>query len=775
MNNKYQTFLPSEKKSDREKNANNKQWYKDHIEYGKGLITAEGGERSVRQSFKTKKINYDIYADIINVDDYKDLLEPMEMSGSMVNSIQNHPIINPKLTLLQGEELNRAFDWRCVAINEDAVSSKEAKKLELLRAVAIAHIESDNVDNTALKAELTKLDKYLNYEYQDIAELTSTRILTYLYERENLKTLFNQGFLDALLVGEEIYKVDIIAGEPKVRKVDPLKIYVHRAGDSSDIEDSDMIFEIDYLPIGTVIDTFHEDLNIKQIAALEDQTSYKGNDKYKEERNTNMKHSVEWYGIEHDFSSSVSNEFGSPYDLEGNVRVLRCSWRGRRKLYQRTYLDSEGQSHVDYKSANYVAKKDEGEKIKELWVNEWYESVELGDEIYVNMNPKEVQIRSNSNISKCSSGYVGTFYNTNSSKAISMMDRARPFLYQYNVFMHKLMVTYANDPGSILQIDTAYMPDGWKPDKWFFYMKNLKMQVVDSRNEGIKPGMNNATNGYLQGAAGQDIAQIIGMLEYLENQISVITGITEQRQGNVSNRETVGGIERSVTQSSHITEPWYYTHDQVKKRVMSVLLEYAKYAYADEDNKIIPHITDDLGVTYLKLNGKDIVDSDIGIFITDSSKNKELIGIMKQLGQSMIQNDKINASTLIDIYSTNSISSMRRKIERVEQLKDEQIAEQQKQASEIENAKLQAESQSKEADRTSKENIEAAKIEKDILIEQMKLEYVDGTQEEAKLRLEELKQKQQNELDKLGLTEEIRSNKAKEDIDRQKIRTSNKV
>jgi hypothetical protein len=33
-----------------------------------------------------------------------------------------------------------------------------------------------------------------------------------------------------------------------------------------------------------------------------------------------------------------------------------------------------------------------------------------------------------------------------------------------------------------------------------------------------------------------------------------VMGITPQREGQVSNRETVGGVERSVLQSSHITE-----------------------------------------------------------------------------------------------------------------------------------------------------------------------------------------------------------------------------
>jgi hypothetical protein len=41
-----------------------------------------------------------------------------------------------------------------------------------------------------------------------------------------------------------------------------------------------------------------------------------------------------------------------------------------------------------------------------------------------------------------------------------------------------------------------------------------------------------------------------------------IAGVSAQRQGQVENRETVGGVERAVNQSSHITEYWFMSHDK---------------------------------------------------------------------------------------------------------------------------------------------------------------------------------------------------------------------
>ena len=46
------------------------------------------------------------------------------------------------------------------------------------------------------------------------------------------------------------------------------------------------------------------------------------------------------------------------------------------------------------------------------------------------------------------------------------------------------------------------------------------------------------------------IQNLLGILTFIENRIQDIVGITPQRKGAVESRETVGGIERSVKQSS---------------------------------------------------------------------------------------------------------------------------------------------------------------------------------------------------------------------------------
>lgn len=76
--------------------------------------------------------------------------------------------------------------------------------------------------------------------------------------------------MDALAVGEEIYKCDIVGGEPVVEKLNPLKVRVFRSGYSNRIEDADMVILEDYWSPGRIIDTYGEVLTSKDLKYIEE-------------------------------------------------------------------------------------------------------------------------------------------------------------------------------------------------------------------------------------------------------------------------------------------------------------------------------------------------------------------------------------------------------------------------------------------------------------------------------------------------------------------------
>ena len=46
-----------------------------------------------------------------------------------------------------------------------------------------------------------------------------------------------------------------------------------------------------------------------------------------------------------------------------------------------------------------------------MWVNEWWEGVKIGRDIYLNIRPRKVQYNKANNPSYCHPGIVGQIYN----------------------------------------------------------------------------------------------------------------------------------------------------------------------------------------------------------------------------------------------------------------------------------------------------------------------------------------------------------------------------
>jgi membrane protein involved in colicin uptake len=280
------------------------------------------------------------------------------------------------------------------------------------------------------------------------------------------------------------------------------------------------------------------------------------------------------------------------------------------------------------------------------------------------------------------------------------------------------------------------------------------------------------------------------MLNYIEKQIGIISGIPDQRLGEISNRETVGGVERAVMQSSHITEKIFKLHDHVKLRALELLLETAKFAWRN-DKKKLQFVLDDMTASIFDVDGGQFNEAEYGIFVTDGTAENELRQTMKQLAHAGIQNDKLNFSALLDIYMSSNLSSMRRKIEQYERETMERMEAQQKEANKLQQQAIQAQSEAAQAQLDQKERESIRKAETDILLArinnegdgddpaliafkaQMEAEKIELDRKKAKAQME--KDDKDAKLKKEALQETIRSNKAKEAIARAKPATSSKT
>jgi hypothetical protein len=335
------TVFPSQKKSFTQKT---KQWGIDCINAAERI--ALHSDPIIRKSYRNKLINFNLANGILDVRDVERVCNRFGFSNNNAPAkMQNYPIMMPKLDLLVGEERNRRFDYMVKVVNPEAVSDKEREKKtewekffdELLKQV-------DKLTDRQINDRVENFKKYMNYEWQDLRERRATHLLNYLYKQQKLTDKFNRGFENALISSEEIFCAEVIDNSPVLRECNPLNIHTIRSGESPWINDADIILEDMYMSPNQVLDKFHEYLTDKEVKMLEENnlTTDSNNFITIGEREASLNSYVFDIDEIRHIDAEVSKDFGSVYDAEGNIRVIRVLWKSKRKVGRLSYLDKDG-------------------------------------------------------------------------------------------------------------------------------------------------------------------------------------------------------------------------------------------------------------------------------------------------------------------------------------------------------------------------------------------------------------------------------------------------
>lgn len=683
----------------------------------------------VRKSVIHKKINYDLLNGKLHMTDLELILNPDKIkAGFIPDRIQHYPIMNSKLNVLRGEESRRVFDFKVIITNPNAISEAENNKKEELIQRLRQIIANTSQTEEEFNRELEKINSYYTYEWQDMREIRANALLNHYMKEYNIPLLFNSGFMDAVTVGEEIYQCDIVGGEPTIERLNPLKVRIFKSGYSNKIEDADMIIIEDYWSPGRVIDTYYDVLSKKDIEYIEKVPDHVGqasvdsmdniDERYGFVNNHMVGDEISTDGFYFDpfnlFSDSISNSL-LPYDLAGNIRVLRMYWKSKRRIKKvKSYDPETGEEVYNFYPETYILNKDAGEEEQIFYINEAWEGTKIGTDIYVNMRPRVIQYNRLSNPSRCHFGIIGSIYNLNDSRPFSLVDMMKQYNYLYDAIQDKLSKMIARNWGKIIKLDLAKVPKGWDVEKWMYYAKINGLAVEDSFREGnsgpamgkLAGGLNNASSGVIDAEFGNSIQSQINLLEFIKAEMSEVVGITRQREGQISNRETVGGVERATIQSSHITEWLFFIHDDVKKRVLECLLETAKIAYKGGSKKF-QYILPDNSLKFVNIDGDEFAEADYGLVVDNSKGTQELSQKLDMLAQAALQNQTLSFSTIMKLYSSTSLAEKQRLVERDEQAIQERNAQMQQQQLESQEriAQQEQEMRLEELDQKERANI----------------------------------------------------------------------
>lgn len=685
-----------------------KKWQEDCVNYiiGEGNVTSGGNSTSYYGELQTY---YNLYNSIFDEKDFKSITNPFKVEDGFPATPHDFNIIRPKVDLLIGEETKRPLNFRVIRTSQEATSEMQEKEkqmiLQYIEAAITARMspeEAQQFQQQLQSGEIMppeQIAKYMDKDYKDIVENTAYHSLTYLREKLDLDNEFIKGWKDGLISGREFYYVGVLNAEPYAERVNPICFSYDKSPDLEFIEDGSWCCRKMRMPITEVYDRYYDKLEEKDLDKLEEMIGSTPG------RNLGDRSPVDM-GIQLRIYDNPIFE-GAGKSL---VNVWHCCWKSFKKIFYVTTTDDAGQPQINIVDETYQPVGNEV-SIEPDWIIEVWEGYRAGSDLYFGIQPIEYQHVSIDNPNSQKLPYCGAIYSNTNSKPRSLVSILKPLQYMYIVLWYRLELAIARDKGKVVNMDITQIPKSMNisPAKWMHYLSSVGVNFINPYEEGWNiPGREGGKPAQFNQITALDltmsnvIAEYIQLMDKIEELAGTISGITAQREGAVSSSEMVGNVERSVVQSSHITEPLFWVHNQCKRRVLNMLLNTAKGAWEETGKKKLQYIFDNGERAFLDITPKFYYE-DMDVFVSDTSKDLENIQKLQQLIQPAMQNGAslLEAAEILTNDNFNIIKQklkdMQTRQEQVQQQQQEAEAQQQQQLQQMQNESKQQELMLQEA------------------------------------------------------------------------------
>lgn len=685
-----------------------KKWQEDCVNYiiGEGNVTSGGNSTSYYGELQTY---YNLYNSIFDEKDFKSITNPFKVEDGFPATPHDFNIIRPKVDLLIGEETKRPLNFRVIRTSQEATSEMQEKEkqmiLQYIEAAITAKMspeEAQQFQEQLQSGEIMppeQIAKYMDKDYKDIVENTAYHSLTYLREKLDLDNEFIKGWKDGLISGREIYYVGVLNAEPYAERVNPICFSYDKSPDLDFIEDGSWCCRKMRMPITEVYDRYYDKLEEKDLDRLEEMIGSTPS------RNLGDRSPVDM-GIQLRIYDNPIFE-GSGKSL---VNVWHCCWKSFKKIFYVTTTDDAGQSQINIVDETYQPVGNEV-SVEPDWIIEVWEGYRAGSDLYFGIQPIEYQHVSIDNPNSQKLPYCGAIYSNTNSKPRSLVSILKPLQYMYIVLWYRLELAIARDKGKVVNMDITQIPKSMNisPAKWMHYLSSVGVNFINPYEEGWNiPGREGGKPAQFNQITALDltmsnvIAEYIQLMDKIEELAGTISGITQQREGAISTSEMVGNVERSVVQSSHITEPLFWVHNQCKRRVLNMLLNTAKGAWEETGKQKLQYIFDNGERAFLDITPKFYYE-DMDVFVSDTSKDLENIQKLQQLIQPAMQNGAslLEAAEILTNDNFNIIKQklkdMQTRQEQIQQQQQEAEAQQQQQLQQMQNEAKQQELMLQEA------------------------------------------------------------------------------
>ncbi len=638
--------------------------------------TNEAISELVYDKFELQKA-YNYYAGKRDPEQYRYLEENYGIGNP--TSVEFTPLIKKHVDALVGEFLGTPIIPKISCKDEGTISNIQREKQLKIKETIVNYLQNhlqkalikvitgkDPVD-VQIKQQLDKLIQDLDQSFMSEYEIAAQNVVQYILQsrQTDIITKARQLLLDLLITGYTFFRIGETPSKTNINieVLNPLNTFIDRNPDSIYVKDSYRVV-------------------IRR-----------------------------WYT-----KQQVLHKYGRDLKQE-DIKTIKDTWKDpeRSAVYGHTYLnesmtiDARRQSEevLPGYPDNYTSRKLEMIPVYEVeWIEtdkdfimQRYQTIRIGEEIYILKGIDESVVRSADNPGYCGLSVNGVVFLNRSNDPYSLVLACTTLQDKYDLLLYYRDTIIANSgvKGQIMDFSLipTFLGAQWaeRIQKWLAYKKG-GLEIIDTTQEGRNDTgnspLNTIFNGFDDTVPAQAIQAIQIAIQSVEDTMCSITGVFRERLNGIEQRDAVSNVKQGVTNSFTISKPYYQQMDLV---ITEILLDSLNQAKSTWKNGLTGTLI--LGEqqqrTFTALPEYYTI-TDFDLHVISSTQVMEDMQKIQSILPNLMQSGMITADVLMDVITSKSLSGMKYKVQKAIKTQKEENNQLQQLSQKLQESQQQIES-----------------------------------------------------------------------------------
>lgn len=496
--------------------------------------------------------------------------------------------IRGKIKSIIGDLIDMGFEAHVEAINSDAKVRKYEQKQAMLSAYemrpyleyASAETGIDYGIDNEIPEDFEEFKEELD-SYKDMTELAMEACLRVSLQNQNYTYTRLQLFIDAVIGGECHASTKIINGEPCIARYNPYDVYYPiNVNDNDYLEKTNGMSIIYYTDIHTIL----RETNIKKadFDILEKQ--------YESRTGTFANIPI------------LNNELFPRYNVAdvNQCLVMEHYWMDTKKVAGVTRKDKNGNESFEIDiDNNFGESYEDGDneiKVERKKIGVLRKATLIAGFYICNWGEVENQYRYAQGYSKCMNivtSFRPFYINGRSTSEVDSITKIQDFR---DYILTKMQLEITKSGGSVIAVDVSKLPADWGDPQaaiknMLYYMKSMGIVTYDS-SQGEIPDGNAMPIDRFDVGFGSAISSLMGVIQFLDNEMNEVSGINDSRMGNIQNNQLSSVTAMMLNQSNKISKYMFNGFLEFEGRLLTKHAQQIKNTWSTNPDRWIYAIGD---------------------------------------------------------------------------------------------------------------------------------------------------------------------------------------